>query len=317
MPPLCHSSHTTSAKLVGASPTPWRTAHRFAPQVRPSCVMLPNFASSQELFSTVFRGASSVTLDRNSSSISLRRTDDARQRVGNQPGGTSAAPHPRPYDWSWPQFPTAQFVRLHPYLQHRCNGPPPIAFDIARGLPTLQPTRSSATITSLDPTQLAQPATHPPVQRMHVCIVAEDPLPHVPWPIEVENARGITCGDVLDAIARTFIECVGEGEFRSWTRHRQGVAARAYYRRVSSVESGPHSNVHPDTHANANSKLNVDRDSDPNLMKPSRVRHDVHEGLRRIDYMGDRVLFHGLEQASALVEDTWFMYVAASERSKL
>ena len=33
--------------------------------------------------------------------------------------------------------------------------------------------------------------------------------------------------------------------------------------------------------------------------------------------MGTKVIFHGLEQASAMMDDTWFMYVGASERNNL
>lgn len=126
---------------------------------------------------------------------------------------------------------------------------------------------------------------------MHIQVVAEDPLPHFPWPIEVVNARGITCGDVFDAVVQKLLEHVSGEEYNTWTKHRKEVAARAYHQRVRTPvdPAGP--------------------DGVP----------DVHDGLRRIDYMGERVVitFHGLERASMMMDDLWFMFFGASERSEV
>lgn len=127
---------------------------------------------------------------------------------------------------------------------------------------------------------------------MHIQGVAEDPLPHFPWPIEVTNARGITCGDVFDAISKKLLEYVSEKEFNTWTKHRKVAAARAYHQRAR-------------------------KSVDPPSMDDKAL--NARDGLRRIDYMGEKVIvvFHGLEQASATMGDTWFVYLGANERSKV
>lgn len=122
---------------------------------------------------------------------------------------------------------------------------------------------------------------------MHIQPVAEDPLPHFPWPIEIANPRGITCGDVLDAIARKLLEYVPEKEYNGWTHHRRVMAARTYHQRAR-------------------------KSVDPAKLEGALV---VRDGLRRIDYVGGKVIFHGLEQASVTVDDTWFMFLGASGRS--
>ena len=56
---------------------------------------------------------------------------------------------------------------------------------------------------------------------------------------------------------------------------------------------------------------------DPDEVLDVRVHHHS-VGLRRIDYMGEKVIFHGLEQASAMMDDTvWFMSAGVSERSNM
>ena len=50
---------------------------------------------------------------------------------------------------------------------------------------------------------------------------------------------------------------------------------------------------------------------DPDEVLDVRAHHH-RDGLQRIDYMGEKVLFHGLEQVSAMMEDTvWFMNLGA------
>ena len=270
-------------------------------QVRNSCtswrgVRNPFFTRS---FFLAFRCSSSVTINPDDLWSNLRSMDDS-WRLGNWPGGIEhAALHPRPCDWPKLQYqlpiPPYHNVRLNPYLQHRCNGPHPISFDIALGPNRIiHNTHASSSTTPLDPARSKQLATYPPVRQMRIQGVAEDPLPHFPWLIEVENTRGITCGDVFDAIARKFVEYVPEEEYNSWTKHRKTVAARSYHQRVRTPAVDP---------------------ARPDEVPDGRGHH--HDGLRRIDYMGAKVIFHGLEQASAMMDNTWFMYVGASERSNM
>ncbi|KAG9310055.1 hypothetical protein JVU11DRAFT_10098 [Chiua virens] len=230
--------------------------------------------------SSAFRYSSAITispedLGRRSRSVNdSRRPDD---RPGRNPPPVS---HPPPYNWTWNQFPAPQDVRLHPRLQHRCNGPQPIFFDIALGPKMITHMTRDSAKAPLDPVHFAQPATHPAVTHMRIETVSEDPLPHFPWPIEITNAQGITCGDVFDAITRKFMEHVSEDEYGSWTPHRKTSAARGYHRRVRTL---------------------------PDATKPGEVPNTAI-GLRRLDYIGERVVFRGLEQAASMLEDTWFMY---------
>jgi len=124
--------------------------------------------------------------------------------------------------------------------------------------------------------------------QMRIECVADDPLPHFPWPIEIRNSRGITCGDVFQAISRHFLKYVSGKEYSGWSARRKKIAARAYYARVGTPR---------------------DRARRRNVAGPD-------DGLRRIDYVGsERMIFRGLEQACAMMDNTWLMYLG-SERSK-
>ncbi|KAF9218688.1 hypothetical protein BS17DRAFT_790881 [Gyrodon lividus] len=190
----------------------------------------------------------------------------------------------RPQEWSTPQpgalMPFPHEAQLNPYLQHRYMGPHPICFDIGRhpsGI--VYDTHESATI-PLDPADFAQPATYPFVTHMHIVGIADDPLPNFPWPIMVRNMQGITCADVFQAISSNFQEHVTTDEYNSWTGRRRELTARAYHRRV---------------------RIPLD------WTRPDEVP-GPNDGLRRIDYMGDKVMFRGLE-ASPLKDGTWLMFV--------
>lgn len=127
----------------------------------------------------------------------------------------------------------------------------------------------------------AQPATRPFLTTMHIDGVADDPAPSFPWPIVVSNELGITCADVFYAIYNNFQEYVTTDEYNSWTGRRREQAARAYHRRV---------------------RQPLD------WSRPDEILGPDGDGLRRIDYMGDKVMFRGLD-VSPLRDGTWLMFV--------
>lgn len=252
-----------------------------------SC-LLPLMPFPYEGLVLAFQCSSSVTIKPDDLWTDLHDADDSHH-PGNRPGGIEHSTlHPQPSACPRIRSPHSHHVRLNPYLQHHCNGPHPITFDITRGSKGITHTTHAPSTTPLDLAHLSQqPATYPSITRMHIQPVAEDPLPHFPWPIEVVNAHGITCGDVFDAIARKFLEHVSEQEYNNWTRHRQSMAARTYHQRVGTL-------------------------ADPTKLDEVQ---EACEGLRCIDYVGGKVVFHGLEQACATMGDTWFMYLGAGEGS--
>lgn len=130
----------------------------------------------------------------------------------------------------------------------------------------------------LQPADRVQPATHPFLTHMHIIGVADDTAPTFPWPIMVCNPRGITCQDVFEAIYENFQEHVTQEEYFGWTLRRREQCSRAYYMRVRSSNS---------------------------WNSPATPGGDA---LRRIDYMGDRVMFRGLE-SSPNKDGSWIMFV--------
>ena len=166
--------------------------------------------------------------------------------------------------------------RLNLFLQHRSIGTPPLYFDIGRE-PTAILFAEPETTIPINDSDRAQPATHPLLSEMHIHAVADDSLPDFPWPITVRNTRGITCQDVFEAIYRNFQEYVTAQEFGTWSSRRKEQCSRAYHLRVHSV----------------------------NAWNPLPL---LDEGLRRIDYMGERVMFRGLEP-SPNRETSWIMFV--------
>ncbi|KAH7908537.1 hypothetical protein BJ138DRAFT_1103436 [Hygrophoropsis aurantiaca] len=198
----------------------------------------------------------------------------------------------RPVEWRTPPpnapDPFPWELQLNPYLQHRYIGQTLVSFDIGR------PPSGGVVFTAaepasipLDPADLAQPATVPFVTHMHIVGVADDPAPTFPWPIMVRHQMGggVTVGDVFETIFRNFTEHVTIEEYNSWSGRRREMAARAYHKRVRMpLEWGAGG---------------------------GRVEGEIPgegDGLRRIDYMGEKIMFRGLEP-SPLKDGTWLMFV--------
>jgi hypothetical protein len=175
-------------------------------------------------------------------------------------------------------FPSPRESQLNPLLQHHLLGVPPLYFDIGRPPSGIVFAEPQVTI-PLEESYRVQPATFPRVTHMHIIGVGDDTAPTFPWPATVHNPTGITCQDVLNAIFANFQEHISEDEYDVWTERQKDRCTRAYHLRVE----------------NANAW-------NPELTPPT------HDGLRRIDYMGDRVMFRGLEP-SPDGDLSWIMFV--------
>ena len=91
---------------------------------------------------------------------------------------------------------------------------------------------------------------------------------------------GITVQDIFEAISYNFSRLVHAWEFDSWDDRRQAQAGSAYWNRTfrhQAMNPYPHLPIHND-------------------------------GLQRVDYLGDRVMFRGLEP-SPRMDGTWMLFV--------
>lgn len=94
----------------------------------------------------------------------------------------------------------------------------------------------------------------------------------------LRNITGITVQDVFEAISYNFSLHVSGEEYASWDERRQAQAGAAYWNKVFRNQViNPHGAVNND-------------------------------GMKRVDYLGDRVMFRGLEP-SPRKDGTWMLFV--------
>lgn len=192
---------------------------------------------------------------------------------------------PRPELWPTPPPsppsvppPLADELALNPFLEHRRTGLPPVDLDLRR--PALwvylgEPPGAAPLVESpeapklhplleLDGPNGAQPATHPGVGALNAGALADDPAPCVRWPFIVlahHPALPVSVADVLEALHENFRQCLTEEEVAALSPARQDQLFRTYWSRVECYGGGG------------------------------------TDGLRRVDYLGDRYMFRGLEPA--------------------
>lgn len=156
-----------------------------------------------------------------------------------------------------------------------------------RGIPILNRVRPtpdypmSPAIIPVPPSDWAQPATHPFLDNMEIVAVAEDPSLSFPWRITVTNPRGILVEDVLRCIYQIFQENVSRHEYESWDPATREAADAACWRR-----SLPR-----------------------NAAQRGQGREEPDERdvtLKRIDWLGERCMFRGLERDE---EGGWILFV--------
>lgn len=178
-----------------------------------------------------------------------------------------------------PRTPSHGNPRLHPLLQHTYTGQTALCFDIGRPPAGIMWMSGPSPIPLVE-SDLAQPATHPVMTQIHIADVADDSAPTFSHSIMVHNECGITCSDIFEAIWKHFQRHVRPEEYNSWSGRRRDLAARAYHKRVHEPLDW----------------------TQPNSIPGRR------DGLRRIDYMGDKVMFRGLEP-SPRNDNTWLMFI--------
>jgi len=168
---------------------------------------------------------------------------------------------------------------LNPFLVHSSIGRAPVTFDVSLDPSSIVYSETGPDITlPLSEADRAQAATYPLVTIMEIRDVADDTPPQFPWPFKVMNERGITVQDVFQAISYNFSRLVHDWEFDSWDERRQVQAGTAYWNKVFRYQAiNPHRPIH-------------------------------NNGVKRADYLGDRVMFRGLEP-SPRMDGTWMLFV--------
>lgn len=169
--------------------------------------------------------------------------------------------------------------------------PPPPPFGGVPRLDRVRPSPNypmSPVIIPLAPSDWAQPATHPYVDSLEIMAVAEDPSLEFAWPVTITNQRGILVEDVLLGIWANFNELVTSGEYNSWeTPTREAANNACWHRATPQARTGGASG----SGAGAGS---------------SRAQQRATDRLRRVDWLGERIMFRGLERDE---ERGWIVFV--------
>lgn len=183
------------------------------------------------------------------------------------------------------QFPPSS-IQMNPFLEHRLMGTSPIRFDIRLGADAAL--AGEGPPIPEDPVPLlmflcpngpngAQPATYPGLRQLHISGIADDPVAKFPWPFTVTTSHEslpITVLDVMDAIYCNFEQLMTAEEYASLDIERKHQVERAFHVRQA-----------------------IKRSSDMLLICTGRPPRLEDDGIRRVDYLGDRWIFRGLEPA--------------------
>ncbi|KAF4586911.1 hypothetical protein EYR40_010928 [Pleurotus pulmonarius] len=206
--------------------------------------------------------------------------DSLRDVDGDHPerwisGTQHPALPPRPTRWKEPNpqdpLPFPWECQLNPFLEHRLFGPMSLWFDV-REDPSMLCYGTVDTMIPLSPADRMQPATYPFLTHMFINAIGDDPIQPFLWPFMVRNPKGIKCEDVYNAVYENFQEYVSQSEYDDWPQVRQVQCTQSYGARHSS---------------------RANRES------------GFVEGIRRVDYLGDNIMFRGLEPNPNI--DGWVM----------
>lgn len=214
--------------------------------------------------------------------VSLLRSPDGTEHPDIWvPGMRHGSVPPRPKRWRIPSprepQPFPWECQLNPLLEHAVIGVPPLYWDMGKnpfGIQHGASTDDPPLSLPLTAAERAQPATWPFLTHMYINAVADDPLHAFPWPIMVENLGGITCQDVFEYIHDNLQMFISRAEFESWPMTKRLQVKYACQDRMA---------------ARRNSE------------------GEYEQGLRRIDFFGDRVAFRGLGPSPN--KDGWVMFV--------
>jgi hypothetical protein len=169
--------------------------------------------------------------------------------------------------WLYPPQPPS--FQIHPFLNGE-SPRPEFYFDLSS--PKFYPACwvGPGQVTPLTMEQLQEPATHPAITRLRIIC---DIIPQ--WPIDLEYnpysqgglnipapAVPISLGDILIALHRSLQNRISHIDWAKLTVSEETAVARAYTRRCKSI--------------------------------PSVSQFEASQGVRRVDYLLDRVMFKGL-----------------------
>ncbi|KAA1475057.1 hypothetical protein DENSPDRAFT_782661, partial [Dentipellis sp. KUC8613] len=190
-----------------------------------------------------------------------------------------------PFDSSLPPLPAHQ-TTLNAFLEHRPWGHPPLIWDM-RERPscifyatTAMNARGQGPVPA-GPTDLAQAATHPLRASLRIAHVADDSAPAWPWPVTVTNPQGVACADVYVALAANFAEHVRAHEYAALTEERQLRVRMAWQARIAMP---------------------------PYRRDSGGFADSAGDAVRRIDYLGERVMFRGIEPSPER-DGSWVLFV--------
>jgi len=195
-----------------------------------------------------------------------------RHSFGGSPWSSPFSTPTHPYaPWLYP--PQPQQFHIHPFLNAE-SPRPDFHFDLSS--PKFAPVLwiGPGQVTPLTMEHFSQPATHPPITRLRIIC---DILPQ--WPIDLEYNpyyQGglsipapqvpITLGDILIALHRSLHTRISHIDWAKLSVSEETAVARAYTRRCKSI--------------------------------PSVAQFEASQGVRRVDYLLDKVMFRGLLRSS-------------------
>ena|ERR1700722_1246783 len=193
-----------------------------------------------------------------------RRHSFSNTPYNNTPWTSPAQPYA---SWLYPPQPPA--FQIHPFL----NGESPrrdFYFDLSS--PKFYPVRwvGPTQVVPITMDQLQEPATHPSITRLRIIC---DIIPQ--WPIDLEYnpyAQGglhiptppvpISLGDILVALHRSLHMRISHIDWAKLSVSRETAVSRAYTRRCKNI--------------------------------PSLSQFELSQGVRRVDYLLEKVMFKGL-----------------------
>jgi len=197
------------------------------------------------------------------------------------PGLSHPSLPPKPRYWRTPEIneisPAPWECQLNPFLEHTRAGLPMLCFDIRLGEESIIFETGDVRHVPVSNSNLYQPATHPFVTEMLISAVADDPFPVFPWPVLVRNPRGVLCVDVFRAVHKNFQAYLTKAEVSKFSAFKLRMVEEACSQRRESRLMG-------------------------------REWNDDEDGLRRVDYLVDRVMFRGLD-ASTIGGGSWVLHL--------
>jgi hypothetical protein len=210
------------------------------------------------------------------------------------PNHALGVPPRKPPEWSMPGHSRPSWAcQLNPLLVHHAAGVPLVHFDLRLPPSAITLLHGPGAPAPPSAADRAQHATWPALAELVIGAVADEPLfapatalglgvaAGFPWAVRMANPGGVTCGDVWAALADAVMLHVRPGEYAALSPARKEQVKLSYWARCAS-------------------DLPVEEGAPP--------RPGPNDGCRRIDVLGTRIMFRGLEPAPG-VDGSWVMFL--------